>query len=207
MQAACTQCHTTAAFKSSVSHEHEMAGVTCSECHGPQHLAHGALPGGHLNVMEASQVVTGKDSCTACHRANYVYHSIALGKNIPLNTPHGGSDIGYPVSNGKWTWAGWSEEKWKQHNLPKTASAFDSKGQFHILHVSNGKPQERVRCSDCHTAGFDSANLTKGLRESCATCHNPNPEQLANVTGPVATGVQCSTSRARTRLRSSERAR
>ena len=185
MQAACMQCHTTAAFKSSVSHEHEMAGVSCEECHSmPGH------PSEHRDD-EMNLMIVGKNSCTTCHRANYVYRSAALGKNITLNAPHGGNDIGYPVSNGQWTWAGWSEEKWRQHKLPKAASAYDTKGQFHILHVANGRPEEHVRCSDCHTVGFDSANITKGVRESCAVCHNPNPDQLANVSGPHAAGVQC----------------
>jgi pSer/pThr/pTyr-binding forkhead associated (FHA) protein len=199
-QAACTECHTTAGFKSSVSHEHEMAGLSCSECHGSQHLNHGALPGMQRVddrgvIRESDQVVLAKDSCTACHRTNYVYHSAALGKDITLDTPHGGSEIGYPVSNGQWTWAGWSEEKWKQHELPKTASAYDTKGQFHILHVSTGSPQERVQCSDCHTAGFEPANITKGVHESCARCHGAAPDPLAsNVSDgskPAAAGTEC----------------
>lgn len=192
MQAACTECHTTASFKSNVSHEHEFAGVSCGECHGPQHTNHGPLPTGHPSVEGRDQVVVAGDSCTTCHRANYVYHSTAQNKDFPLNTPHGGNSIGYPVANGQWTWAGWSEEKWKQNKLPKTASAYDAKGQFHILHVSIGTSVERVQCSDCHTAGFDPANVRKGVAESCANCHDPNPDQRAQVSGGrLSAGTQC----------------
>lgn len=159
MQAACADCHTTASFKSSVSHEHEMAGVTCSECHGADH---------HGNWFKRE---TAGASCVACHREGYAYKSSTERKDILLRSPHGGADIGYPVADGKWTWAGWPEDKWKKRSLPKTAAAFDIKNQFHIIHVDNGKPQERVRCSDCHTQGFDAANISKGVRESCATCH------------------------------------
>jgi hypothetical protein len=191
MKTACSECHTTPAFKSSVSHEHEMVGVSCAECHGPQHMNHGLTPTGKSGETSTDQVVIAKDSCTACHRANFTYRSAALGKDVTLTAPHGGNDIGYPVTDGRWTWAGWSEEKWKQHELPKTASAYDAKGQFHILHVSNGMPHERVACSDCHTVGFDAANLTKGVRESCVVCHNPNPEQVAGAGGRAAAGTQC----------------
>src|SRR5262249_30577067 len=127
MQKACTECHTTESFKSSVSHEHEMAGLSCTECHGFQHLNHGALPGQHMPQDAAewantNRVVVAKASCGAGHRRGYTYRSAAPGKDIVPTTPHGGNDIGYRVSNGQWTWAGWSEEKWKQHALPKTAS-------------------------------------------------------------------------------------
>ena len=99
--------------------------------------------------------------------------------------------VGYPAANGSWTWQGWPEDKWQRFKLPKTAADYDAKGQFHILPVSIGRPEEQVQCSDCHTAGFDPANITKGVKESCVVCHNPNPEQLADVSTPVAAGVQC----------------
>jgi len=154
-------------------------------------MNHGVVPVGAAAAPTSDQVVIAKDSCTACHRAGFTYHSAALGKDVSLTTPHGGNDIGYPVTNGQWTWAGWSEDKWKQHKLPKTASAYDSKGQFHILHVSNGTSLERVQCSDCHTAGFEPANVRKGVSESCAICHNPNPDQVATAGGRAASTTQC----------------
>jgi hypothetical protein len=154
-------------------------------------MNHGAVPVGHSGAVSTDQVVVAKDSCTSCHRENFTYHSIALGKDIALTTPHGGNAIGYPVTGGQWTWAGWSEDKWKQHKLPKNASDYDSKGQFHILHVSNGKPHERVACSDCHTAGFDPAKVRVGVQESCAACHNPNPDAAIASTGRLAAGTQC----------------
>ena len=185
MQAKCMECHTTAGFKSTVSKEHEDVGVSCTQCH--------TLPGHAAEHMGDSMnlVVAGKESCTVCHRTGYVYHNGKTGAPIKLDTPHGGKDVGYPVTSGKWTWAGWPEDRWKGHKLPKTAADYDAKGQFHIIHVSNGSPLEQVQCSDCHTMGFDPANITKGVQESCVICHNPNPEQLANVSAPVAAGVQC----------------
>jgi hypothetical protein len=184
MQAKCMDCHTTAAFKSTTSKEHEDAGVSCNECH--------VVPGHPVEHMgdATNLTVAGKESCVACHRSGYTYHSAKKGL-VKLDTPHGGSQVGYPVQNGAWTWTGWSEDKWQRFKLPKTAADYDAKGQFHILHVSIGKPEEQVQCTDCHTAGFDPANIKKGVMESCAVCHNPNPEQLASTSTPVAAGVQC----------------
>jgi hypothetical protein len=179
------ECHTTAAFKSTTSQEHEAVGVSCNECHVvPGH------PAEHMGDA-TNLVVAGKDSCTICHRAGYTYRSAKTGQLVKLETPHGGNDIGYPVTNGNWTWAGWSEDKWQRYKLPKTAADYDAKGQFHILHVSVGRPQEQVQCSDCHTAGFDPANIKMGVQESCSVCHNLNAEQRANASAPVAAGVQC----------------
>jgi hypothetical protein len=180
MQDRCVACHTTASFKPAASSEHEMVGVSCSDCHGGEHL------GEAFNAM-----LVAKDSCVACHRAGYVYTSHKDGRAITLNTPHGGNDIGYPITNGNWTWAGWSEDRWQKRKLPRTAANFDMKGQFHIIHVANGDAVERVECSDCHTQGFDAANLTKGVRESCVVCHNPNPQPVAAGGGQMAAGTQC----------------
>jgi hypothetical protein len=180
MQDKCVGCHTSAAFKPAASSEHEMVGVSCGECHGGEHN------GEAFNMM-----LTAKDSCVACHRADYVYKSHKDVREIRLATPHGGDSIGYPVTNGNWTWAGWSEDKWKGRKLPKTAAAFDAKGQFHVIHVANGDAFERVECSDCHTQGFDTALITKGVKESCVACHNANPQQGAAASGQMVAGAQC----------------
>ncbi len=176
MAGQCAECHTTPGFKSTVSHEHEMAGVTCSECHGQDHRGN------------AFRLAAAETSCDTCHRQGYVFKSVAQGKDIALQTPHGGANIGYPVTNGQWTWAGWPEEKWKKRGLPKTAAAFDIKGQFHVIHVDNGKPLEQVQCSDCHTKGFEPANITKGVRESCASCHG---DTVAQAGASPSRGAQC----------------
>lgn len=174
-QSQCAECHTTPAFKSTVSVEHERLNMTCAECHGDEHRG------------EAFNLVEAKNSCVECHREGYVYTSHATGERIALATPHGGAEIGYPLTGGKWSWAGWSPDKWQKRQLPKTPNDFDAKSQFHLIHVMNGAPQERVQCSDCHTQGFDGATLKQGVAESCATCHNPQP-----ATGGAATGiVQC----------------
>lgn len=178
MDSRCAACHTTPAFTSTASAEHEAFGVACADCHGNEHRG------------DAFAQTAAKDSCMTCHRAGYSYTNAKLGKLAVLDVPHGGSQIGYPVADGTWTWKGWSEEKWKARELPKTASAYDAKGQFHILHVANGGPDQRVECSDCHTKGFDGASLRQGVRESCAACHNPNPTQTAAGT-PMASVTQC----------------
>lgn len=166
MQSLCVDCHTTPGFKSTVSAEHEALGMSCFECHGEEHRG------------EAGMTLVGaKNSCVECHRAGYVYESPATGREIVLNTPHGGDNVGYPVTSGQWTWAGWSADKWQKRELPKGPADFDSKSQFHLIHVMNGDPQERVQCSDCHTAGFEPSKLMVGVRESCAGCHNPTPAQ------------------------------
>jgi len=168
MQSRCVDCHTTESFKSTVSHEHEMAGVTCLECHGDEHK------GNEFKLANA------ETSCSSCHREGYVFKSEPLGKTIALASPHGGATVGYPVAGGQWTWAGWSEERWQKRHLPKTASAFDVKNQFHVIHVNNGKPQERVQCSDCHVSGFDPAKIATGVKDTCVKCHGaPTTEQAS----------------------------
>ncbi len=199
MQKSCAECHTTTAFKSAVSAEHEGVHMQCADCHGDQHIAHARdtrmTPASH--ATDASTVLAGFDmvvyahnSCTTCHRAGYVYRDLETGKDTTLATPHGGETIGYPVANGQWSWGGWPKERWDANKIPDS-SALGKKEQFHILHVAAGTPSERVQCSDCHTGGFDAANITKGVRESCAVCHNPNPDQNAIATTRIATGTQC----------------
>jgi hypothetical protein len=161
IESRCVECHTTPGFKSTVSDDHSKLGMTCFECHGEEH--HG----------DSFSLTASKASCVECHRDGYVYTNRTTGETISLTTPHGGEDIGYPVTNGKWAWAGWSPEKWSKRELPKGPTDFDSKQQFHLIHVMNGDPLERVQCSDCHTAGFDAAKLMVGVRESCVGCHSP----------------------------------
>ena len=164
MESKCMECHTTPGFKSVVSDDHSKLAMTCFECHGEEHRAAAGMT-----------FIGAKSSCVECHREGYVYTTHATGEQIALAAPHGGADIGYPVASGQWSWAGWSGDKWQQRELPKTPRDFDAKSQFHLIHVMNGEPQERVQCSDCHTAGFDGPQLMVGVRESCAGCHNPQP--------------------------------
>ncbi|MCC6743230.1 MAG: FHA domain-containing protein [Acidobacteria bacterium] len=159
MDSRCSQCHTTTAFTSISSEEHMNAGVTCGDCHGKEHRG------------DVFAKIGAADSCVACHREGYAYWSPTLKKSIALAVPHGGSSLGYPVADGKWTWPGWSEERWSSRSLPKKAADYDIKGQFHIIHVANGGPSQRVACSDCHTKGFDTASILAGVRESCSACH------------------------------------
>lgn len=174
----CSSCHTTKAFTSVSSAEHTAVGVTCGECHGGEHRG------------DAFSKMAAGDSCAACHKAGHSYWSSTLKKTLTLDVPHGGSTIGYPVTGGKWSWAGWSEERWASRTLPRKAADFDAKGQFHIIHVANGGPDQRVDCSDCHTKGFDTATIREGVAESCNTCHTMSSGNTAAGTPKVAT-AQC----------------
>lgn len=160
MQTACSSCHTTAGFKPTVSHDHEMFGISCAECHGQEHQ------GDTFNQFQA------KDTCVACHRENYTYKSLTTGQVTVLHTPHGGDAVGYPVKNGQWEWAGWSGDKWAKRNLPGKPAEYKAKEQFHLVHVANGDSYARVQCSDCHTVGFSGPALLQGVKESCARCHS-----------------------------------
>lgn len=180
MDARCAACHTTPAFSSVSSEEHAKVGVTCSECHGNEHRG------------DAFARESAVESCASCHKAGHAYWSSTLNKTVTMDVPHGGSSIGYPVTDGKWAWTVWSEDRWKSRELPKTAAAFDAKGQFHIIHVANGGPDQRVACSDCHTKGFDAASIKVGVREACSACHSDNAGKAAAGT-PVAATAQCMT--------------
>lgn len=180
MDARCAACHTTPAFSSVSSDYHAKVGVTCAECHGNEHR-------GDAFAREAAV-----DSCAACHKAGHAYWSATLGKTVTLDVPHGGSAIGYPVTDGKWAWAGWNEDRWKSRGLPKTSAEFDAKSQFHIVHVANGDRDQRVQCSDCHTKGFDASSILVGVRESCSACHSQTSGQVPAGT-PVAASAQCMT--------------
>lgn len=178
MDMRCASCHTTTAFTSVSSDEHTKVGVTCAECHGNEHRG------------DAFTKMAAADSCAACHSAGHSYWSATLGKSMTLDVPHGGSSIGYPVADGKWTWAGWSEERWASRALPRKAADFDAKGQFHIVHVANGGPDQRVDCSDCHTKGFDATSIRVGVQESCSACHSQMSGHAA-AAQPAVAKAQC----------------
>jgi hypothetical protein len=95
----------------------------------------------------------------------------------PLKSPHGGG-FGYPVTDGRWTWTGITQPEWARKQLPGATSQFSMKEQFHLIHVS-GRQQGRTNCTDCHTAGFEGAAITQGVRESCATCHGIDPAEAS----------------------------
>ncbi len=170
MQRNCAACHTTPAFSSSLSEKHTAAGLTCTACH-TEHRG-----------RDFSPALVARNGCVACHRDGSVSHS------KPLRTPHGGT-LGYPLTNGKWEWAGVTQAAWQRKGLPRAAMHYDLSEQFHLVHLA-GHRQGRANCSDCHTAGFEGDAVRQDVRESCATCHSVS-YQVAS-TKEAATGcVAC----------------
>ena len=152
MQQNCAACHTTPAFQPSLSEKHTAAGLSCTACH-TEHQGRDFNP---------AQVA--RNGCVACHHDGAVTH----GKQ--LHTPHGGT-LGYPLTDGRWVWAGVTQAAWQREGLPRAAAHYDLSEQFHLVHVA-GQRQGRANCSDCHSAGFEGEAVRQGVRESCATCHS-----------------------------------
>ncbi|MGH9938132.1 MAG: FHA domain-containing protein, partial [Blastocatellia bacterium] len=154
MRQNCASCHTTRAFDPAISETHNAAGLTCVACHN-EHKGRDFRP-----------ALVANTGCTSCHQDGMVSH----GKQ--LRTPHGGT-LGYPVSNGRWEWAGVTQEEWKRKGLRGSKLQYNLTEQFHLVHVA-GRRQGRAKCSDCHTAGYEGEAVRQGVRESCATCHAVN---------------------------------
>lgn len=160
----CAACHKTSAFHSEVSAKHAMVGLTCTACHSEHH------------GREFQPRLVANAACTGCHRDGSGVDSPMTGK--PLGTPHGGT-FGYPVTDGSWSWKGIQQQaEWERKGLPGTTSQFSLKEQFHLLHVA-GRRQGRSNCTDCHTAGFEAAALTQGVRAACARCHGGDAATVA----------------------------
>ncbi len=157
----CATCHTTNAFHSEVSDKHMKEGLSCIACH-TEHHGRDFKPATVANV-----------ACVGCHRDGSGVVSSLTGKS--LKTPHGGG-FGYPVSNGQWNVPKTEDTEWARKGLPGLPSQFSQKDQFHLIHVS-GRQQGRSNCTDCHTAGFEGAAVTQGVRESCAACHGNDPAE------------------------------
>ncbi len=154
----CATCHTTSAFHSGVSDKHLKAGLNCVDCHS-EHHGRGFRP-----------ALVADLACLNCHRDGSGVVSPVNGR--ALKTPHGGT-FGYPVTDGRWSWGGISQAEWERKELPGSTSQFSLKEQFHLVHVG-GRQQGRSQCTDCHTAGFEGASLTNGVRQSCGNCHGVN---------------------------------
>lgn len=156
----CATCHSTPAFHSEISDKHTKAGLTCTACHS-EHLGRDFRPALVANV-----------ACTGCHRDGSNYISPLSGQE--LRTPHGGT-FGYPKNErGEWISREMSLAEWSRKELPGSPSQFGLKDRFHLIHLA-GRQQGRSNCTDCHTAGFEGAALTQGVRESCAACHGVDP--------------------------------
>lgn len=172
MNQSCASCHTTPAFHSDVSLKHRKAGLTCVACHSEHH------------GRDFRPALVANVACTGCHRDGSGQVSPLTGQ--PLKTPHGGS-FGYPVTDGRWLWGGISQNEWQRKELPGATSQYSLKEQFHLIHVA-GRQAGRSNCTDCHTAGFEGAALTQGVRESCAACHGVNEAAAAAQTANAREG-------------------
>jgi hypothetical protein len=161
MEQNCSSCHTTPAFRSEVSEKHTKVGLSCTVCHS-EHHGRDFRPAFVANV-----------ACTGCHRDGSGIISPINGQR--LKTPHGGT-VGYPVTDGRWAWGGISQAEWERKELPGSTSQFNLKEQFHLVHIG-GRQQGRGQCTDCHTAGFEDAALTVGVREACSNCHGTGATQ------------------------------
>src|SRR5215475_14419344 len=148
----CTTCH---AAKTPMNQ-------TCVDCHTEHH-------GRDFSPRSVANV-----NCTRCHRDGSEYKAL---NGQPLKTPHGGV-TGYPVTNGRWVWAGITQSEWQRKELPGATSQYSLKEQFHLIHVA-GRQKGRANCTDCHKAGFEGAAVTQGVRESCAACHGATQADAA----------------------------
>jgi pSer/pThr/pTyr-binding forkhead associated (FHA) protein len=165
MEANCARCHNAGGFVATVIEPHSAAGVGCIDCHA-EHRGEGFKAG------EASLA-----TCTECH--NDSNQKLYNGRKV--GTPHGGA-FGYPVVNGKWTWAGLSESDWalKKIAIERLPADTDEKWrskQFHALHVQRvravglqGNREGELSCSSCHKTFAPIDRETP--RTTCAGCHN-----------------------------------
>ncbi|MBV9210835.1 MAG: hypothetical protein JOZ52_09420, partial [Acidobacteria bacterium] len=183
MEANCASCHQTEAFNASLSGipKHAEAGIGCSSCHAEHR-------GADFRPAEAAL-----NLCAKCHTDD----NQNLYRGRRLHTPHGGG-VGYPVVEGKWKWAGLTDEAWQQ--LPSDASQALKQArvrlpnetddewrsrQFHALHVQRvvasgvglqGNAEGELSCSSCHKS-FDPIDRATPAT-TCASCHNGNNGQM-----------------------------
>jgi len=172
----CARCHQAPGFHASITQEHVAAGITCISCH-TEHR------GTNFSPKAAAFA-----SCAACHNDNN--KQIYRGKTV--HTPHGGS-FGYPLSGGKWIWAGLNEEALKLK--PEVAATWKPeydeqtwrKVQFHAIHLYRVKAAKGITgiedgslsCSSCHKT-FGGKFDRETPRQTCANCHNGYAQQSAN---------------------------
>ena len=179
METNCAACHSAEAFDSAMTPAHRAAGLTCTNCHGEHRGA------------DFRPAAAGLQACTDCHRDEN--HKLYNGRKV--GTPHGGT-FGYPVSGGKWTWAGLGKEEWERKppemrealkRLEEAAQRWTTTGdeagrqrsvQFHVLHLHRvkvagglkGNKEGELSCSSCHQS-FTPLDTTTP-RTTCALCHS-----------------------------------
>ncbi|PYT08236.1 MAG: hypothetical protein DMF60_05250 [Acidobacteria bacterium] len=107
-----------------------------------------------------------------------------------LPVAHGGT-VGYPVTNGKWTWKMLDANQLRARALPDTwaGPTWDSNLQFHAIHQL-GRMKDRMSCKDCHTAGArGDASFRNTPKAECAKCH----DLVAGPTGTQRVQANCYT--------------
>jgi hypothetical protein len=170
MQKNCAGCHITSTFRPEIGNAHAKLGLTCLSCHA-EHRGSAFQPAEVANA-----------TCTKCHQAE----TDAPGtENQSSSSPHQVA-VRYPVKNGLWSWDGLSQADWQRRALPRHTADYNLREQFHMLHTQ-GRPQGRAQCGDCHLGGTQGKELWHNVRESCAQCHRQHPELAAELAQLAAT--------------------
>jgi hypothetical protein len=182
MEQKCSACHQAAGFVATVTDPHREAGVGCTSCH-VEHQGTQFRPS-----------VASLQTCTNCHDNSNT--KAFNGRRV--GTPHGGT-FGYPVRDGRWVWAGLSNEELErkpsemreiiagvEESLKRApaagrdASDVRRSAVFHALHLHRVKAVGdlvsvggEVSCSSCHQSFSPIDRETP--RTTCGTCHNGDP--------------------------------
>ncbi|HUK89685.1 MAG TPA: FHA domain-containing protein, partial [Blastocatellia bacterium] len=172
----CASCHTIKnGFQPTIYQKHQLENMGCVSCHA-EHRGTDIRAG-----------LIAYNLCSSCHNGVYRIKAAEKAGTI-LPVPHGGS-VGYPVTDGNWTWPGLSAMDWSRRGLPFAASE-TPRNQFHLVHQT-GRMQNRMNCTDCHTAGTPAANqIDNSPRAECAKCHSL---VVSDAGGPVRLSANCGT--------------
>lgn len=182
METSCSSCHQAQGFKPAVTEAHVQAGISCNDCH----IEH--------QGTEFRPNIASLQTCTTCHDDS----NKKTYNNRPVSTPHGGT-VGYPASDGRWTWKGLPDEEWAQKSAqvqklvqtvrgallvgPGSANRdpedLRRSAEFHALHLHRvkavgGLPSNRdgeMSCSSCHKS-FGNPLDRETPRQTCVICHN-----------------------------------
>jgi hypothetical protein len=179
----CASCHRAEGFVADTTDAHRAAGIGCTSCH-VEHQG-----------TEHRPAVTTLQTCTTCHRDSNT--KTFNGRRV--STPHDGV-VGYPVREGRWTWAGLGPEAWahkpaalremvgrvesglaRSSTGARAPSDIRRSAEFHALHLHRvraprGMPANadgELSCSTCHQTTSPIDRETP--RTTCAACHNGDP--------------------------------
>ena len=183
MQDKCVTCHSipstqaAAGFVPVLFDKHQRENIGCTGCH-VEHRGAGSEFG-----LKSNQL------CSNCHNGSYIIKTgDKTGQMLPV--AHGGK-IGYPKTDGKWTWKMLDANQLRLRALPETwaGPTWDSNLQFHAIHQL-GRMKDRMSCKDCHTTGArGEASFLKTPKDECAKCH----DLVAGPTGTQRVQANCYT--------------